>query len=379
MLSLIEIYLLYNNPNKDFVKNLDINNNLIGFTNGVYDLSLMEFRGGNLSDNISMSVGYDYIETYSENYNELIEFLNDIQPIQEDREYMLMYLSTALYGNTLELFTILTGVGRNGKSKLIELLELVFGDYYSSVSSSLFMRPRPEASSPDPGLLNLVKKRIITAAEPEKKYKLNTGFIKFITGRDKCSLRNCHSNDIVQFSPKFITLLVCNDIPEIDEIDNAFSSRLRTIHFKTEFVDTPITENQKKINTKINNKFNKWKSDLMLLLLENYKEFVKTENIKTTANILKWTKIYKKNNNIYQQFIDECTEVSTTNINKEKLYDKFREFYTQNISSDVPKKNKFVENLTKLNFIFEHVYIQTQIDGVTINQSLIGVKKLKIK
>jgi phage/plasmid-associated DNA primase len=64
-----------------------------------------------------MSAKYDYIETYSENYNELIEFLNDIQPIQEDRDYMLMYLSTSLYGNTLELFTILTGVGRNGKSK----------------------------------------------------------------------------------------------------------------------------------------------------------------------------------------------------------------------------------------------------------------------
>jgi hypothetical protein len=31
------------------------------------------------------------------------------------------------------------------------------------------MRPRPEASSPDPGLLSLSKKRIITAAEPEKK------------------------------------------------------------------------------------------------------------------------------------------------------------------------------------------------------------------
>jgi putative DNA primase/helicase len=106
---------------------------------------------------------------------------------------MLMYSLTALYGNTLELFIILTGVGRNGKSKLIELLELVFGDYYSSVSSALFMRPRLEASSPDPGLLNLSKKKIITSAEPEKKYKLNTGFIKFITGRD-----NVHWEIIIQ-------------------------------------------------------------------------------------------------------------------------------------------------------------------------------------
>jgi phage/plasmid-associated DNA primase len=49
------IFFTKNNPNRNFVKNLDINNNLISFTNGVYDLSTMEFREGHPSDNISMS------------------------------------------------------------------------------------------------------------------------------------------------------------------------------------------------------------------------------------------------------------------------------------------------------------------------------------
>jgi phage/plasmid-associated DNA primase len=110
-------------------------------------------------------------------------------------------------------------------------------------------------------------------------------------------------NFIIEFSPKFITLLICNDIPEIDETDNVFSNRLRTIHFKTEFVENPMIENQKKIDTKINNNFYKWKSNLMLLLLEKYKEFVKTENIKPTKNILKWTNKYRENIDIYLQFV----------------------------------------------------------------------------
>lgn len=75
---------------------------------------------------------------------------------------MLTYLSIGLAGNQLELFTILTGCGRNGKSKLIDLIELTFGDYWGTVPSSLFTRKRPDANLPDPGLLSLSCKRIIT-------------------------------------------------------------------------------------------------------------------------------------------------------------------------------------------------------------------------
>ena len=45
----------------------------------------------------------------------------------------------------LEWFTILTGAGRNGKSKLIELIKKTFGDYYGSVKSQMFTRPQPDA------------------------------------------------------------------------------------------------------------------------------------------------------------------------------------------------------------------------------------------
>ena len=77
---------------------------------------------------------------------------------------MLTYLSVGLIGNLLELFTILTGCGRNGKSKLIELLKYTFGDYFGSVQSQLFTRPRPDANTLDPGLLSLSKKKIVIAS-----------------------------------------------------------------------------------------------------------------------------------------------------------------------------------------------------------------------
>ena len=65
-------------------------------------------------------------------------------------------------------------------------------------------------------------------SEPEKKTTLNSGFIKFITGRDSTELRTCHKGDMVEFDPKFLTFFICNDIPDTDEMDEAFSKRLKS-------------------------------------------------------------------------------------------------------------------------------------------------------
>ena len=59
-------------------------------------------------DYVSTSVGYNYTE--KEVDNGLIKFLEDIQPNEQDRDYMMTYLSCALYENEHELFTVLTEV-----------------------------------------------------------------------------------------------------------------------------------------------------------------------------------------------------------------------------------------------------------------------------
>ena len=46
---------------------------------------------------------------HTNKYNELLKFLEDIQPNKEERDYMLTYLSYCIIGNMLDLFTILTG------------------------------------------------------------------------------------------------------------------------------------------------------------------------------------------------------------------------------------------------------------------------------
>jgi P4 family phage/plasmid primase-like protien len=364
---LIDIYSEYNNPKRDFIKKLDSNNNLIGFDNGVYDLEIFEFREGKPDDYITMSVGYNYDNKHTEKYNELLTFLNDIQPNKEERDYMLTYLSIGLVGNLLELFTILTGCGRNGKSKLIELLKYTFGNYFGSVQSQLFTRSRPDANSPDPGLLSLSKKRVVIASEPEKNSKLNSGFIKFITGRDSTTLRNCHSNDMIDFTANFITLLICNDIPECDDIDNAFSKRLRCINFPTEFVNEPSKDNQKKIDVNINKNFDYWKLDFFLLLIEYYKKYITTHELKATNNILKWTNKYKEDTDLYLQFINECMEESKNDKDKIlciTLYDEFKGWFkNNNPNTKIPSSKEFIKCIKKYVTVKSRVRVDEKVQA----------------
>ena len=60
--------------------------------------------------------------------------------------------------------------------------------------------------------------------------------------------------------------MICNDIPDCDDIDNAFSKRLRCINYPTEFVNDPTKEIQKKIDININKNFDFWKLDFILLI-----------------------------------------------------------------------------------------------------------------
>ena len=363
-------FVVNNNKNMDFVKRLDTNSYLIGFDNGVYDLKTHDFRDGKQEDMITLSVGYNYSKDKSEAYPSLLQFLEDIQPNKKERDYLLTYLSTALFGNSLELFTILTGQGRNGKSKLIELLKLTFGNYYGSVKSQLFTRPQPDASSPDPGLLNLQKKKLVISSEPEKNQKLNSGFIKFITGRDSTQLRACHKNEMLDFEPKFITLFVCNDIPETDDLDAAFSKRLRCINFPTEFCDKPTKDNQKQINTAINENFNSWRNDLMLLLIDYYKEYQKEGKLIATKEILKWTKKYEAETDFYLSFLNECTEEKDgERIKIKTLVECFRIWWKNNINTGAPGRNTVIAGFKK------HIEVKVmKINGI----SAIGVDKIAL-
>ena len=63
--------------NETLAKELDTNINLIGFTNGVYDLEQNKFQKGTVEDKVSMTTRYDFSEDYDTEKTEFIDQMID--------------------------------------------------------------------------------------------------------------------------------------------------------------------------------------------------------------------------------------------------------------------------------------------------------------
>ena len=346
----ISIFNTYNRQhNIDFEALLDNNSYLIGFNNGVYDLIKMEFREGTPDDYVSMSVGYNYNSEPSEHMNLVEQFFKDIQPEESERNYLLTFLSSLLeFNNPEEKFTIFSGKTRNGKTKLTDLISHTLGDYYGNIQSSMLTKERPSMDTPQPALINLNKKRIVSASEPEEEQTMNTGFIKGITGKDKFTSRYLYSNEMITFTLKFKLILLCNDKPKVNALnDQAFWNRCRCVEFPVTFVENPVSENHKKIDEKLDEKMIHWKNDFFLLLLKYYKLY-KENGLKTTNKVLQYTNKYKNENDFYKEFADQFIEKNEESlIIWTELKDIFLDWFLENKGTKLPQMKQIKEYFEK--------------------------------
>jgi P4 family phage/plasmid primase-like protien len=357
--------------NKTFEQQLDSDIHLLGFNNGVYDIKKHEFREGKPEDCITMTTGYDYISTHSEHKIELDKFLEDIQPNETERNYMITYFSLSLIGiNTQEIFNVMTGVGRNGKSKFAELLNLTFGNYFETISASLLTKEQPSANAPRPELLLLKNKRLVVASEPENNQKMNASFVKLLTGNDPVTARNLYDNDIITFIPKFNLTLLCNDIPAFDKNDEAIWDRARCIEFPIKFTNNPQGKNQKQIDYKLKEKLVNWNQDFMLMLIDKYKEYEKN-GLKTTENVMKFTTKTKEENDIFKQHLDDNTKESDKHVHTSALYDDFKIWFVTNYpKKTIPSNKEYVKEIKK--------YVEVHLSVKSNGKSMIGVKNLQL-
>ena len=219
-------------------------------------------------------------------------------------------------------------------------------------------------------ILDLMKKRLVIGTEPEKKDKLNTGYIKMLTGADKIKTRKCYSNEMIEYSVHFKTILLCNEVPEVDDPnDEAYWMRVKCIDFPTQFVDVPKEENQKQINYNLD--IEELNVYFMLLLIEEYKEFkIKGLNIEDIKNNIK-DKL-KITNNVCLDYMINNTEYSTTHMHSSLLYSNFVNWFRENNPTEkIPSNRQFIKNINNKYVINDSVRVS--------NKNSSGIKNIKFK
>ncbi len=208
-----------------------------------------------------------------------------------------------LSGKILQNVFFFNGSGSNGKSVLMNLISLTLGQYFKKLSVSMITQNRPLSESPMPQLLKTNKKRCIVFSEPNKNELLNSGIIKELSGGEKITCRGLNQ-DPIDFMPMFKIFVLCNDLPRITENEYSIWRRLRSIEFKSKFIDNPINDNEYLIEYDLDEKLNGYKNAFMIILLNYWKKY-QSEGLKDIKDVVESTNKYKKDNDFYQEYIDE--------------------------------------------------------------------------
>jgi phage/plasmid-associated DNA primase len=233
--SFVELILMELSVEEDV---FDKNGDLLGFTNGTYELENGLFREGRPEDYITLTVGYDYEPTTTHRVD---EFMRKVMPHEDERKALIELLATSLRGKTLEKFSVLTGIGGNGKDSLMTyLMKYVLGSFYFEANSSILTDElRSELS---PGIAAMHKKRLVVCNEPKKVIRVN--MMKHLTGGSNIAVRGLYSNKVGIDLHATLCMLCNSDKPRLDEVSEAVARRLELVPFRSLFRSASTIKNE---------------------------------------------------------------------------------------------------------------------------------------
>ncbi len=261
----------------DLLQKMDTNLDLVAFKDGVYNLMSSAFRQGRPEDLLSVCIPFNYPTTGPQQRAELLTFLSQIKPQEDELEYLLDQLSQCLSGRIRkQVVHILAGqLACNGKSTLLRLVQLAFGGYYCSMPIAYLTQKSASANAANPIILKLKPARIVGSSEPEEETRFNGSILKGLRGGDEQEGRALFSNKLVSYYPQLRLFILCNDTPYINGKDKGLKRRITKITFSSQFkesVNEPdLVNHVYPINVDMDDKLQSWAPELILLLLERFK------------------------------------------------------------------------------------------------------------
>jgi P4 family phage/plasmid primase-like protien len=315
---------------EDFMNKLNANPFLLGCRNGVLELRAkgadnkerVVFRQGRPEDYVSFLVGHNYPDSEPINYvpydandptqAEIAQIFSMWFPNADLRRYVLRLLASCLEGaNREQCYYTFTGVGSNGKSKLVELMRLTLGDYQTSMASTVMTRKRPESGAANPEIMVTKCRRFIYMQEPDDKEPINTSVMKQFSGEDIVEARQLFGEQ-EKFRIMGKIFMMCNTLPPVSSMDQGTWRRIRVVPFESKF---PSDDNPELLmgrpnvfprDPQLDEKLRRWREPFLSLLVHIYE----TEYIPFGLNpipeiVAKASNKYKQSFDIYARFKNE--------------------------------------------------------------------------
>jgi P4 family phage/plasmid primase-like protien len=348
---------------RTFAEKLDQNPYLIGFKNGVYDLKLNFFRPGTQDDYISKTIAIEYNEfTDADNEVEDVkEFLQKIFPDSSVRTYFLdTYSDIFVGGNSQKKVYMWTGNGDNGKSIAQEFFERMMGRLAIKFNTQYFTGKKVGTGSANPELSRAAPPiRHVTMEEPDADEQLNIGELKKLSGGDSYWARDLFEKgkSTREVFPMFTLTFICNKLPKLKYSDKATWNRIRVIPFESVFV-APGDVCPETFEEQLREKRFPMDRDFKVKIpgmVQAFAWYLLRWRQQITVRIeppkvKEATAIYRKQNDIYRQFVEECIiDGVDTYLTLLDMYAQFREWFKESFPhNSLPIKNEVKEYFENL-------------------------------
>jgi len=337
---------------KNFMNLLDSKDHILCFNNGIVDFSINKFRDGLPEDYTHKCTNIPYIKfehTDKKIVEEIDIFMSQLFPDEELREYMWDHAASVLIGkNTNQTFNIYIGTGRNGKSKFVELMSDVMGDYKATVPVSIITKDRVNVGGASPEVAVLIGIRYAVMQESSVSDMINEGPMKELTGGDQIQCRPLY-RDPISFIPQFKLVMPTNNLPGMKGKDEGTWRRIRACEFKSEFVETPNPSNkyQFKVDKNLDKKFESWKPVFMSMLVE--RAYRTKGDVVDCKMVLVNSEKYRKDQDYLSSFVKDCIQVHPTAILKDnEISERFNDWWKLLYGKNVPRGKDLFDYLNKI-------------------------------
>ena len=345
-----------------FKQKLDQNPYIIGWVNGVYDLKRNEFRPGRPEDFVSKTIPIEYKE-YNESDEEVqnvIEFLLRVFPDETIRKYFLdTYSDIFVGGNNQKKVYMWTGEGDNGKSITQKFFEMMLGELAIKFNTQYFTGKKVASGSANPELSRAAPPvRHATMEEPDADEQLNIGELKKLSGGDSYWARDLFEKgkSTREVFPMFMLTFITNKLPKLKYSDKATWNRIRVIPFEATFVEPgepcPVTlqEQLKQKRFPMDKEFSKKIPGIVSAFAWYLLKWRQTVSVRVEPEkVREATAIYRRQNDIYRQFMEECIIEDDSVLTITELYAQFKEWFKEGFPNmSLPIKNEVKDYMEKL-------------------------------
>jgi putative DNA primase/helicase len=290
-------------------------------------------------------------------YHLWLRFLDRITDSDLDLQgFLQRMVGYTLTGSTREecLF-FLYGLGANGKSKLLNAITGMLGDYAKTAPIKTFIASSCEHHPTE--LAGLQGARLVTAVETEQDRRWAESKIKNLTGGDPIAARFMRQ-DFFEFIPQFKLVIAGNHKPSLRSASEAIRRRFHLIPFN---VTIPEAERDLQLADKLRVE---WPGILNWAIKGCIAWY--RDGLNPPAAVREATTAYLANEDHVARWIEECCAIGKRESSKTPvLYQSYCKWCEANNEKPLSSKD-FSAELDRKGYVIEHTMYGNVRDGIRL-------------